>query len=123
MKKNKPKTLTVTKKDYEREIASGVTPEDAMSPGNHQFYRASRLASPEDIQKRNIKLTLSIRLDADIVDFFKARASQPDAAPYQTQINAALRGYMQGSGNDYHQDLLRDETFIAAVADRVRNRV
>ena len=88
------RTLTISKRDYEREIASGVAPEDAMKPGKHHFRRATRFARTEDIEKRNIKMTVSIRLDGDIVDFFKSRAAGPNAAPYQTQINTALREYM-----------------------------
>src|SRR2546430_946565 len=48
-------------------------------------------AKPGDTDLRNVKVAIHIKLDADIVDFFKARASEPNAAPYQTQINNALR--------------------------------
>ncbi len=33
-------------------------------------------------------------LDRDVLDFFKARARQPGAVPYQTQINRALHNYV-----------------------------
>ena len=34
-------------------------------------------------------------LDADILDFFKERAKEPNASPYQTQINNELRAVME----------------------------
>src|SRR5437867_13453390 len=52
-------------------------------------------ARPGETDLRNVKVAIHIKLDADIVEFFKARASEPDAAPYQTQINNALREAME----------------------------
>jgi len=40
-----------------------------------------------------IKEKISIRLDADILDFFKAQGEG-----YQTRINAVLRSYMEAVG-------------------------
>jgi uncharacterized protein (DUF4415 family) len=37
------------------------------------------------------KVRVNIWLDDDVVAEFKARAEQPNAAPYQTQINQTLR--------------------------------
>lgn len=67
------------------------------------------------------KVRVSICLDADVVKFFKKRASRPKAPPYQTQINAELRAVMEGSGGPYDA-LLNDEAFIEAVAKRVLHR-
>ena len=39
------------------------------------------------------KAAVSLRLDADILDWFKARG-----AGYQTRINAVLRAYMEAAG-------------------------
>jgi uncharacterized protein (DUF4415 family) len=41
------------------------------------------------------KSAISIRLDQDVVDFFKATGKG-----YQTRINAVLRHYMQEAGKD-----------------------
>ena len=41
---------------------------------------------------RLVKVSVSIRLDADVVEFFKARAGNDGG--YQTAINAALRQHM-----------------------------
>lgn len=40
---------------------------------------------------RPVKQLLSVRLDADLIDWFKASGKG-----YQTRINAALRAYVQG---------------------------
>lgn len=41
---------------------------------------------------RPIKKQLTLRLDADLIDWFKTRA--PDGDGYQTRINRALREYV-----------------------------
>ena len=129
MKTNKRKkhvhVLNVTKRDYEREIASGIDPEYALQPGKHYFRRARRFASAEDITRAKAKVTVSIRLDPDVVDFFKKRADAPNAAPYQTQINQALREYIESRGDDdaAFDRLLKNERFITAVAKRIREFV
>jgi uncharacterized protein (DUF4415 family) len=88
----------------------------------------------EQVQPNHIKVRVTLYLDSDIVQFFKEKAKSPDAAKYQTQINRTLRSYIErereeqtrsgradGTG-DYlnHNDLIEDENFIAAVAERVR---
>jgi hypothetical protein len=65
---------------------------------------------------------VTLYLDADLVAYFKERASQPNAAPYQSQINHELRRIMEEDGRseiDYRA-LLRNQTFIAAVAEKVQ---
>ena len=120
-RKSQERILTVTKEDYEREVAGGADPKDALNPGKYRFRRATRLASSEDLTPRNIKLMVTMRLDSDVVEFFKARAKNRGAAGYQTQINDALRSFMEGKVEqaDFSK-LLENETFIAAVAERVR---
>ena len=73
---------------------------------------------------RNCKVRVTMYLDADVVEYFKRRAARPNAAPYQTQINSALRRFLAGAGaaEDYSH-LLGDERFLEAVAERVRTRV
>jgi hypothetical protein len=62
-------------------------------------------------------------LDADVLEYFKQRAAQPHAAPYQTQIDSELRNVMERTdkGSRY-SSLVEDEGFISAVAERVRER-
>ena len=68
---------------------------------------------------RHTKVLITIMLDLDVLNFFKARAAKPGAGPYQTQINRALREYMEGGGPPGKDDLLRDEGFISRLAERV----
>ena len=46
---------------------------------------------PEAFEHRNIKVRVNMYLDLDVIEFFKKRAAEPGAPPYQTQINAELR--------------------------------
>ena len=50
---------------------------------------------PDALEPRNIKVRVNIYLDLDVVQFFKRRAAEPGAAPYQSQINAELRRIME----------------------------
>jgi len=44
---------------------------------------------------RPIKKQVTVRLDADVLDWFKAKAG---GRGYQTHINAALRKFVEGQG-------------------------
>jgi uncharacterized protein (DUF4415 family) len=67
------------------------------------------------------KERITIMLDADVLEYFRSLAREAGAAPYQTQINSALRTAMTTSWrDDGRAELLDDEGFIAAVAERVR---
>jgi len=62
-------------------------------------------------------------LDADIVEHFKQRAAAPNAAPYQSQINNALRQFLaRGKPQADYAQLVHDDRFIEAVARRVEKR-
>jgi uncharacterized protein (DUF4415 family) len=80
-------------------------------------------ASPQETELRNCKVRVTMYLDADIVEHFKERASAPNAAPYQTQINNVLRESLSGPKrpNDYSR-LINDDSFIEAIARRVQIR-
>ncbi|WP_237479018.1 BrnA antitoxin family protein [Lichenibacterium dinghuense] len=47
---------------------------------------------------RPVKQQLTLRLDADLVAWFKARA--PEGKGYQTGVNSALRAYVEQHGSD-----------------------
>ena len=53
---------------------------------------ANKVVPPEALEPRNIKVQVSIKLDADILEHFEELANRPGAQPYQAQINQALRG-------------------------------
>jgi len=73
---------------------------------------------------RNTKIRVTIYLDSDVLKYFKERAAQPNAAPYQTQINQELRTVMERDATptptvDYMQ-LIQNKKFIAAIAEQVQ---
>jgi uncharacterized protein (DUF4415 family) len=78
-------------------------------------------AAPGEADLRNCKVRVSLYLDADILEYFKDQAEKPYAADYPTQINSALRGFIEQitRQNDF-QRLLDDDHFIKAVAERVK---
>lgn len=76
---------------------------------------------PGEVSLSDCKVRVTMYLDADVLEYFKARAAQPNAAPYQTQINSELRAVMErGSSGGPYASLVDDERFIAAVAERLR---
>jgi uncharacterized protein (DUF4415 family) len=89
----------------------------------YEFRRAKRVSyrnlPPIDQIDRHTKVRITIMLDLDVLKFFKERAAKPGAAPYQTQINQALRDYMTGGGPGAEDRLLRDQAFISHLAERV----
>ncbi len=72
---------------------------------------------------RHTKIRITIMLYQDILDFFKARAGKPDAKPYQTQINTALREYIAGQKAVKGDKGPEDERFISRLAERVAEYV
>jgi len=65
-----------------REKAAGIEPEPDPEEGTIDWSRM-QVAMPRP------KQPISVRLDADVIDFFKAQGKG-----YQTRINAVLRSYM-----------------------------
>jgi uncharacterized protein (DUF4415 family) len=78
-----------------------------------------------DAAGRPIKVRITITLDQDLVEHFKAEAAQPGALPYQTQINRTLRKAVTGEDLRPEQTeaikaaLLKDADFLRAVAHRL----
>ena len=78
-------------------------------------------AAPGDTDLRNCKVRITMYVDADVLQYFKDQAEKPYAPGYQTQINSALRQFIeQKSTSQDYERLLEDERFIQAVAERVR---
>ena len=72
---------------------------------------------------RHTKVRITIMLDLDILKFFRGRAAKPGAEPYQTQINAALREYIEGQKAGGKDKGPEDERFISRLAERVAEYV
>jgi len=89
MKKATSKRLTRAQK---AELAAlAVLPDDRINtravPEQRDWSGARR-----GVFYRPVKQQLTLRLDADLIDWFKRRA--PAGAGYQTRINSALREYV-----------------------------
>lgn len=71
---------------------------------------------------KNCKVKISIMLDADILDFFKSRASEPNAAPYQTQINNELRRVMENTNENevVTVKMMENRAFLSNLAAKLK---
>ena len=116
----------MTQKEYDCQIRTGVKPDETFKPGMYQGRRGGFLERhPEALtEKTETKIGIYIKLDRDILQFFKSQANKPNAAPYQTQINNALRAFIEkkDAESDF-SELLNNETFITAIAKRVSRKV
>ena len=85
--------------------------------------RGSFLAKPGDTSDpKKSKVRVTLYLDSDILAYFKERAAESNAAPYQTQINSELRSVMENNPRSIAVDyikLLQNRTFIRALAEEV----
>lgn len=90
--------------------------------------RFKKIQRPDFLNKfsksKETKNRITISLDADILDFFKERASQKGNPPYQTQINNELRKAMenlkQNRGEPITLDMLDNPSFIAVLAEKLK---
>ena len=126
-KTDKDLILEVTQEEYDEAMKIGWTTEDIQKPGKHRFRRTTRVAKPEDIVPSNIKVQITLRVDLDVLEHFKKRASQPHSAPYQTQINTELRRMMEKDIADENvevaqslEKLASNKDFIRAVAEQLK---
>ena len=109
-----------TEEDLQEMREAGYAEDELPSVGVHKFRRARHIAP-----RKEQKIKITILLDADVLDYFKARAAQPDAAPYQTQINIDLRRVMESSSqissitDKIRESLLNDVDFI----ERLRSNI
>jgi len=53
------------------------------------------------------KVRITIRLDADIVDYFKSQVHKAGGGNYQTMINSALREYLNKRLEPLNETILR----------------
>ena len=124
--KNKEYILEVTEEEYAENLKKGWTEDDMLPVGKHKFKRVSpdRVASKEDLHPSNTKVQITIKLDLDVLNYFKERAADARAAPYQTQINNELRSVMERektvADKNIKEQLLQDTNFIKAVAEEIR---
>jgi len=112
--KDKEMVFVQTEKEYKKGLAKGWTDEDMLRPGT---YKVRRSPWAEKLKNAS-KIKVSIYLDGEVHEYFRLRAEQPNAAPYQTQINNELRKIMEnGPGNaaSVEDDILNNEEFLKAL--------
>jgi len=104
--------------EYKKGLAKGWTDEDMLRPGT---YKVRRSPWAEKLKNSN-KVKVSIYLDNDVVHFFRSRAEQPNAAPYQTQINNELRKVMENGSVEtakVEKNILNDKKFLKALKKKL----
>ena len=126
-------TMVVTPKDYERELGRDVEPEFAFKPGKHRFVRGGFLKrhnlSPEQVrdmaQPENVRAAISIKIPVEVLEFFKAESAKT-GRPYQTQINDALRAFVDAHLTETDSDpvsaLRRATQLINTVAAQIKKK-
>src|SRR6266508_4276073 len=90
-----------------------------MTFRRHGGRNTGKRMPPPDQLDRHIKVRITIFIDNDILKFFKARAAKRGKAPYQTQINQALREHMEGSPPPGKGALVADHKLISHLAERI----
>ncbi len=101
--------LETTQEEYDEMKARGIDDDAIPSVGKHIFRRRTRKINP-----REAKIKMTMFIDYDVLQHFKKRAENSNAAPYQTQINQELRAIME-------RDLTEEENNLDAVAERLVN--
>jgi len=118
---DKELTYIVTEEEYQEGLAKGWNDDDMMKPGTYKVRR-SRWAEKLRESREN-KIKVSMYVDADVLNYFKDRAEQPNAAPYQTQINSELRKVMENGSADVKSvetDMLNNELFLRALKEKLQ---
>lgn len=109
-----------TKQDIEQMREQGVPEDELPHIGVHKFRRSGFVTKRSDQ-----KIKISIYLDADILDFFKQLAADPNSAPYQTQINNELRNVMnrkqQRPDEVVTLKMLENPKFLSTLAEKLKN--
>jgi len=85
-KNSEERVLEVTQEEYDEIMAKGWTDDDISKPGKHIFRRRTRKINPRDA-----KIKTTVFIDGDILQHFRRRAEQPNAAEFQILINQELR--------------------------------
>jgi uncharacterized protein (DUF4415 family) len=60
------------------------------------------------------KTRITIRIDTDIIDWFRDKVDEAGGGNYQTMINNALRDHIQ------HQDKLLEETLRRVIREELK---
>jgi uncharacterized protein (DUF4415 family) len=101
-----------------------ATERDLSGKATVRRGKAGKVAPAAAVEPHNIKVRISIKLDADVLAYFKEQAQQPGALPYQTRINQTLRAAMEAERGTFPgESLVEDDRFVDALAERIRRRL
>jgi uncharacterized protein (DUF4415 family) len=117
MQEDKEFTFVQTEEEYQKGLEKGWNDDDMLRPGTYKFRR-SRFAG----KKKTEKAKISLYIDSDILEYFRARAAAPNAAPYQTQINNELRRIMENDSREVQSienDILNNKEFLRALKEKL----
>lgn len=129
--KNRKVVVEISQEEYEEMKAEGFNDDEILKPGKHIFKRIprNRLASESDLHPSNTKVQITIKIDLDILNHFKARAEKANAAPYQTQINSELRATMERDLKNENSEtdttverLLENDEFLKRLSAKLREK-
>jgi len=114
--------LEVTQEEYDEATAKGWTDDDILKPGKHIFRRRTRRINPADA-----KIKTTVFIAADVLQHFRRRAEQPDAAAFEAQINQELRRAMERDLEDEKnspeavaEKLLSNPNFLQAISEKLK---
>ncbi len=111
-------TFTVTEEEYKTELAEGLTEDEVMKPGTYKVRKSPWAAK----LKNSKRIKVSIYLEDEVLTYFRQRAEQPNAAPYQTQINSELRKIMEADSlgkTSLDKSILDDTEFLKALKEKL----
>ena len=120
--KDKERFYIVTEADYQEELAKGLSEEEVMKPGKYRVIPSRFRRKPGETDLKNCKVKVTMYIDADVLEHFKNRAEQPNAAPYQTQINNELRKVMESESSNAvrgAEDILNNTKFLKALKEKL----
>lgn len=106
----------------DRKKLTGDEKLDAEVAKMKRLPRGSFKTKPGETDPRNCKVKVTMYIDADVLEYFKTRAEQPNAAPYQTQINNELRKVMESRSNETSRtgdEILNDKKFLKALKKKL----
>jgi uncharacterized protein (DUF4415 family) len=77
----------------ENPLESSAEPQSAAAESSAALAEIARGIARQELPVAPKKAAISLRLDADVLDWFRAQG-----AGYQTRINAILRAYKEAAG-------------------------
>lgn len=117
--------IEVKQEDYARDLASGIPEDELLKPGKHKFSRIppERRAKREDIHSSNIKVEFQMKLDLDVLKYFRKHIENEEIEALQLLLNEKLRAVMESEVQleEVENKLLNDKKFIAALAEEIKN--